>query len=249
LIELPVRHYCRYPYEEPRGLVESVEHLDPHRTAFLLVDVYGLGHDPGDSVPDLPPLFLPELHRQQGAIVRDRIRPALDSAHAVGLPVIYTENSWENASWARSEFARLVDRSETGMLGGFEDLHVGTGHNAYSDVIAPREDDIVVKKTMYDGFYETSLDAVLRNLDAKHLVVVGFTAEMCLLHTVVGAMYRNYRVIVLRDCVLGAEFVDTLADRAITRWAIRYYEAMVGFTSTSHEFISACAGACTPMTR
>jgi nicotinamidase-related amidase len=240
MMQLPVRYYSRYPFESPRGLVESKEELDLSRTVFMLVDVYGKGFDPGDPVPEFPPLFLKKLHRIQSGIIRERIRPALDAARSVNLPVVYVENRWYRASWNDSEFGRLVERTESGHVGRFEDVYIGTQYNEYSDVIAPGQSDFVVAKTMYDGFFETTLDTVLRNLGAKYLVCAGFTADICLLNTVIGAMYRNYRVIVLRDATLGSEFADTVEDMSVTRWAVRYYEAMVGFTSTAEQFIAAC---------
>jgi nicotinamidase-related amidase len=240
-LRLPARYYSRHPFETPRGLVETEEDLELERTAFLLVDVYGRGHDPGDPVPEFPPLFLRRLHALQTEIVRERIRPALDAARAIGMPVVYSENHWKPAAWAGSEFAALCERTECGELGRFDDVYVETGYNEYSRVIAPEPSDLVVQKTMYDGFFETTLDTVLRNLDAKYLVCVGFSAEICLLNTLISAMYRNYRVFVLRDCVLASEFVDTVDSMDMTRWAIRYYEAMVGFTSTADAFLKACA--------
>jgi nicotinamidase-related amidase len=238
-LQLPARYYCRYPYESPRGPVDTVEEIDLGRTVFLLVDVYGLGHDPGDPIPDLPPLFLKRLHKLQSEMVRERIRPARDAARAAGIPIVYTENEWKPAAWSGSEFARLCERTESGSSGSFDAVYVGTGYNDYSKVIAPEPSDIVVQKTMYDSFFETTFETVLRNLGAKYLVCVGFSAEICLLNTVIGALYRNYRVFVLRDCVLGSEFADTVDDMAMTQWAIRYYEAMVGFTSTSDQFLAA----------
>jgi ureidoacrylate peracid hydrolase len=238
-ITLPARYYCRFPFETPRGLVDTDEALELERTVFLLVDVYGLGHDPGAPVPAFPPLFLRSLHQRQGEMIRERIRPTLDAARAAGLPVVYTENLWRPSAWGNSEFGRLCERTESGAP--FDEVYIGADYNAYSKVIAPAATDYVVQKTMYDSFFETTLDAVLRNLGAKYLVCVGFTADICLLNTVIGAMYRNYRVFVLRDCVLGSEFADTVDDMAMTRWAIRYYEAMVGFTSTSAEFVAALA--------
>jgi ureidoacrylate peracid hydrolase len=241
-IVLPARYYCRYPYEAPRGMVDTMEEIDLTRTVFLLVDVYGLGHDPGSPMPEMPPLFLKELHRQQTEMIRDRIRPTLDVVRAEALPVVYTENMWRPSAWGPSEFARLVERTESGNAGSFDSIYVNTDYNRYSAIIQPRSTDIVVQKTMYDSFFETTLDTVLRNLGAKFIVAVGFSAEICLLNTVIGAMYRNYRVFVLRDCVLGSEFADTMPDMAMTRWAIRYYEAMVGFTSTSDQFVGALHG-------
>jgi nicotinamidase-related amidase len=242
-VRIPARYYCRYPYETPRGTVDTEEEIDLAQTAFLLIDVYGLGHDPGDPVPDLPPLFLSRLHKLQGEMIRNRIRPTLDAVRRQGLPVVYTENLWRPAAWTNSEFARLCHRTESGDSGSFDDVYIGGDYNRYSKVIAPAASDLVVQKTMYDSFFETTLDTVLRNLGVKYLVCAGFTADICLLNTVIGAMYRNYRVFVLRDCVLGSEFVDTVDELSMTRWATRYYEAMVGFTLTSEQFVTALSAA------
>src|SRR2546428_4423573 len=174
-LELSARYYCRYPYESPRGLVDTVEELDLDHTAFLLVDVYGAGHDPGDPIPELPPLFLRQLHEQQSTMIRERIRPARDAARAAGIPIVYSENRWRPAAWGQSEFAALVERTECGHIGNFDDVYIGTQYNAYSRVIAPEPGDIVVEKTMYDGFFETTLDTALRNLAVHTLVCVGFS--------------------------------------------------------------------------
>jgi nicotinamidase-related amidase len=242
-LKIPARYHCRYPFDAPRGAVDTIEEIDLAHTAFLVVDVYGLGHDPGDPLPEMPPLFLRELHRLQGEIIRERIRPTLDMVRAHRMPVVYTENMWRPSAWGNSEFGQLVERTESGNTGSFDQVYIGSDYNRYSKVIAPTESDFVVQKTMYDSFFETTLDTVLRNLGVKYLICAGFTADICLLNTVIGAMYRNYRVFVLRDCVLASEFADTLADMSMTKWAIRYYEAMVGYTTTSNEFVSALAKA------
>jgi nicotinamidase-related amidase len=239
-LTLPARYYCRYPFEDPQGLVTEVQQLDPETTAFMLVDVYGRGFDPGDATPDVPALFLRRLHPLQAKMMQERIRPSLDAARAAALKVVYVENNWKPSAWGQSEFGKVVQRSETGHLGEFDELNVGAPNATYSDVIAPRPDDVVVQKTMYDGFFETTLDAALRNLGVKNLVCVGFCADICLMHTVIGAMYHNYRVVVLRDCTLAAEFADTVDGLELTNASIRYYESLVGFTSTSDQFISAC---------
>jgi nicotinamidase-related amidase len=240
ILQLPARHYSRYPFESPRGLVESTLELDLERTAFVLVDVYGKGFDEGDPIPEFPPLFLKRLHMLEAQIVREKIRPSLDAVRAARLPVVYVENRWYPQAWSGSEFAALCERTECGQAGTFDEVYIGTEYNEYSKVIAPLPSDIMVEKTMYDGFFETTLDTALRNLNAKHLVFAGFTADICLLNTVIGAMYRNYQVVILRDATLGSEFVDTVDEMQMTNWAIRYYEAMVGFTSTTDQWIEAC---------
>lgn len=180
-LKIPARYHCRYPFDTPRGTVDTIEEIDLAHTAFLVVDVYGLGHDPGDPVPEMPPLFLRELHRLQGKIIRERIGPTLEMVRAHRMPVVYTENMWRPSAWGNSEFGQLVERTESGNTGSFDQVYIGSDYNRYSKVIAPTESDFVVQKTMYDSFFETTLDTVLRNLGVKYLICAGFTADICLL--------------------------------------------------------------------
>jgi ureidoacrylate peracid hydrolase len=238
-VKLDVRYYSRYPFDNPRGLIETVEEFGLDDTAFVLVDVYGKGFDEGDPIPDFPPLFLSKTHGLQSAIVREGIRPALDAARSINLPIVYVENRWHPSSWQDSQFAHLVERTEIGHFGSFDAVNVEHDPIEYSKVMAPESSDFIVEKTMYDGFFRTTLDTLLRNLGVKNLIFVGFTADICLLNTVIGALNHNYRVVVLRDGTLGAEFEDTVDDLSVTKWATRYYEAIVGYTSTSEQFIAA----------
>ena len=52
-------------------------------------------------------------------------------------------------------------------------------------------------------------------------------------------MYRNFRVVVLRDCVRTMEFPETEAENWANFMAIRHIETAIGYTSTSSEFIAA----------
>ena len=239
---LPGRYYCRWPYERPRGLQHEEQCLDVDKTAFFLIDVYGKGYDdPDGEAPEYPSLFFKELFFKERAIIRDKIRPCLDAARAAGLKTVYTTNYWSPMNWDESEFGLLVYRVESGWSGTLEETAGGdSDYVAWSDILRPQPGDFLVKKTMYDAFFETNMDTVLRNLGIRNLVCVGFAADICLLNTVIGAMYRNYRVVVLRDCTLAAEFEDTLEDMCMTWFGIRYVEAMVGFTATSDEFMAAC---------
>jgi ureidoacrylate peracid hydrolase len=53
-------------------------------------------------------------------------------------------------------------------------------------------------------------------------------------------MYRNYRIVLLRDCTAAMEYHDTMADQTITRFIVRHVEAFLGYTSTSADFVRAC---------
>jgi ureidoacrylate peracid hydrolase len=238
-MKLDVRYYSRFPFESPRGLVETQEEFGLDDTAFVLVDVYGEGFDEGDPIPEFPPMFLQKTHALQATIVREVIRPALDAARGINLPIVYVENRWHDSAWEHSQFGELVDRTESGHLGSFNTLYVEGDFIEYSKVIAPRESDYMVEKTLYDGFFRTTLDSLLRNLGVRNLIFVGFTAGGCLLTTAIGALNHNYRVAVLRDATLGLEYEDTVDDLSVTKLAVRTYESMVGYTSTSEQFIAA----------
>ena len=97
-----------------------------------------------------------------------------------------------------------------------------------------------MRKQMYSGFFETCLETLLRNLQIKNLVVVGFAANACLQGTLTDALYRNYRIILLRDCTAAMEYRDTIEDQAITKYVVRFVEAFLGYTTTSADFVRSC---------
>ena len=109
----------------------------------------------------------------------------------------------------------------------------------HSEVIAPDSEDTLIQKQMYSGFFETELESALRNANIKNIIAVGFDANICLKYTLVDAMYKNFQVIVLRDCIKTMEFPETLEGGWANFMAVRHIETAIGYTSTSQEFISA----------
>jgi nicotinamidase-related amidase len=67
--------------------------------------------------------------------------------------------------------------------------------------LAPRADELVVRKRWYDAFAGTPLDGALRARGVDTLVVTGTMTDICVLATVVGAFNREYRVTVVEDAV------------------------------------------------
>ena len=110
-------------------------------------------------------------------------------------------------------------------------------------MVAPEEGEYLIEKQLYSGFFETQLDSLLRSLDARNLVCVGFDSRICLATTVLDAMYRNYRVIVLRDGIGTMEERETEPERWANFMATRFIETNVGYTATSHDWITACESA------
>jgi nicotinamidase-related amidase len=67
--------------------------------------------------------------------------------------------------------------------------------------LAPRPDEIVVRKRGYDAFVGTFLDRALRARNVTSLVVTGTMTDICVLATVTAALHREYRVTVVEDGV------------------------------------------------
>jgi nicotinamidase-related amidase len=78
----------------------------------------------------------------------------------------------------------------------------------------------VVDKTRYSAFTASRLDAHLRDRQADALVVTGSETDVCVLATVLGAVDRGYRVIVVRDGICSSS--DAGHDAVLTVYEGRY---------------------------
>lgn len=67
--------------------------------------------------------------------------------------------------------------------------------------IAVREEDPVITKHRYSGFYQTDLGLHLSSNDVNRVLVGGFGTLGAVAHTVHDAFNRDYLVTVLSDCV------------------------------------------------
>jgi ureidoacrylate peracid hydrolase len=63
--------------------------------------------------------------------------------------------------------------------------------------------DYVVEKTRYSGFHNTALDALLRGLDIDTVYLAGVITNMCVEATARDAFHRDFRFVVMSDCVSG----------------------------------------------
>lgn len=214
-------------------------HLNIDETVYLVVDVYGEGYDEGDPIPTRPALITKGMFLREKEVIHKKIRPAIDAARNVGLTVIYVENSFlPNLAEEKGEFGKWCRRHH-GY--DFQDEFDPQGTTArYSKIIEPLPTDYVVQKRAYDGFYNSQLDYLLRNLGIKNLICVGFAANICLFFTMYGGFVRNYKIILIRDCTLAVEYPETEEELLETKWAIRYVERWMGYSINAKDFVEAC---------
>jgi len=114
------------------------------------------------------------------------IRRLINYARGKAWPVIYISTCLE---------------SEREPLVGKWGMHARKGTWG-ADVIPelkPLAEDLLVNKTTYDGFFNTSLDDILKKLKIEMVIVTGIHTHVCVLLTALGAFYRGYKVIVIKE--------------------------------------------------
>ena len=235
-IELSGRYWRDYPRQEPLGEATEELSLGVDETVFLLIDVYGAVES--EASPKVPAFYREAPGNPKGQIVRERIAPARAAARRAGLSVVYVTNHLSPGLTEQNEWRNLSIR--TCGVDVLEHWQEPAEVLQHAEVIAPGENEPVVKKQHYSGFFETDLDSVLRNRSARNLVVVGFDSRICLAATVTDALYRDYRVIVLRESVATTEYPETQAGGWANFLAMRFIESCVGYTAKTDDFIRAC---------
>ncbi len=233
-INLKCRYYRNYP---PQGYSEEIVTLPLQNTTFLVIDVYGLGFDAAGGYGEVSELYKTGVDLYHDTVVK-YIQPAKAAARNCGFPVVYLTNYLAPSTTSSNEWRRMSMR--TCGVDVLEEWKEPTDIFQFSKIIAPQEGDYLIKKQHYSGFFETHLESLLKELGTRNLVVVGFDANLCLRCTVIDALYRNYQVVVLRDCTCTWEYPDTEAGNWNNFLSIRFIETSIGYTSTAEDFINAC---------
>ncbi len=219
ILKLQVRWYSN-------ATRHSTLELEVNRTAFMIVDSdCGSGNE----------------------YVEKGIAPALVAAREVGMKVVFIHNDFSlvdepgsikreihGTRWGNPEAATKPPPSQRIPL-----------KPNYSPSIQPLPHEPDFPKREWSGFHETHVDYHLRCYDIKNLIAVGFSQRACLYQTLAGAVEHNYRVVMLRDCTYSAEYPDTVDESLpeggwLRKVMLRNFEHIIGYTSTSPEFVEAC---------
>ena len=171
--------------------------------------------------------------REQGmkiVYLKMGFRPDLSDA---GLP---DSPNWRVHSRGRAgESVRAPDGAESRIL--IRD----TWNTEIVDELHPQAGDSVLYKHRYSGFYQTSLDEVLKRMSAKYLVVTGCTTSVCVESTVRDAMFRDYSCLLLADCM--AEPVGHGFARSNHEASLFVLQNMFAWVTDSSQFLRALAPA------
>jgi nicotinamidase-related amidase len=126
-----------------------------------------------------------------------RTNSAIDVVRRLGGQIGFTRLAFEDSDYrftpsTNKEFTALAHERWLRNGTSDADLHPGL-------TVAP--DDIIVRKTRLGAFSTTNLDEHLTNLGITTLILAGVHASGAILSTIREAADKDYRLIVLADCI------------------------------------------------
>lgn len=205
--------------------------LDPARTALLVVDMQRAFVEPGQAM-EVPP----------ARDVVPRIQELIGIFREKGLPVVFTEFTYSPAApllvgELHPEHRPAAPGAPTGFGLPSSSCLAGEDNARVIPDLAPRADELVIRKHYYDGFNGTVLDGALRARGIRTLVVTGTMTDICVLGTVIGGFNREYRMIVVED---GVATLWPEIQRATLDIIRRAYARVLSAKELSDELARVC---------
>ena len=118
---------------------------------------------------------------------------------------------------ARATARLKQDLAQAGVPAIYANDHYGTWHAEFRDVLracqalpgprgmiarllAPAPQDLTILKPRHSAFFATPLDLLLRQMQAREIVLVGLATDMCVQLSTAEAYMHGYSVWVPSDC-------------------------------------------------
>ena len=219
---------------------ESVT-IDTGRTAVLVVDMQndfgakgGMFNRAGIDISTIQQAVAPTAH-------------ALAAARQAGIRIIYLKMGYlpDLSDLGAPDSVNRVRHLRLGVGGTIRTpdgrqsriLIRDTWNTDILPELSPKPDDVVLYKTRFSGFYRTDLDAILHKAGIRHLVITGCTTSICVESTVRDAMFRDYRCVLLADCM--GEPIGHDLPRTNHEASLLTVEVLLGWVSGSDAFARA----------
>lgn len=141
-----------------------------------------------------------------GPAVIPRIKQLIAAFRALRLPIFFTRHYCIEPYRHKDDLGSMknVDKPD-------EFLRKGSMGAEFHVDIAPAQDDFVVTKYRYSGFYDTPLDTLLRVNQITDVVITGVATNICCETTAHDAFFRGYNVIFMLDATGGTDEVAHIA--------------------------------------
>ena len=128
------------------------------------------------------------------------IKKLIDKCHDKGIPVIYTTGTVRDDGWDKGAWNFKSSRSDEDIPSGSPEARDSNRDgNDIMDEIAPKPQDIVIRKHKPSAFYGTPLTAFLNDLGADSLIVTGTTTSGCVRASVLDGFSENLRIMIAEE--------------------------------------------------
>ncbi|MEU9846965.1 isochorismatase family cysteine hydrolase [Streptomyces sp. NPDC047985] len=196
--------------------------LDPVTCALMTVECQQGVVGPGSALPELA-----EEVRSSGTL--DRIARLVTAAHGAGVQVMHAVAERRPDGRGANTNARLFRAARRSPVR----QHPGTAAVRIAEPVEVTDEDLVVRRLHgLSPIAGTDVDALLRNLGCRTLVVTGVSANVAIPNAVFDAVNLGYTVVVPADAIAGVPADYTPA-------VIRHTLALVA-TVTTTDVVLAC---------
>ncbi|MCF3130270.1 cysteine hydrolase [Streptomyces olivochromogenes] len=199
---------------------QLTELLDPASTVLLTVECQQGVVGPESALPELA-----QEARASGAL--GNVARLVAAAHETGVQVMHAIAERRPDGLGANRNARLFRAAERLPV---QQL-TGTTAVRVAPPIEVADEDLVVRRLHgLSPVQGTDVDALLRNLGCRTLIVTGVSANVAIPNTVFDAVNRGYGVVVPRDAIAGVPSDYTPA-------MIRHTLALVATVATTDEVL------------
>ncbi|MEV7069270.1 cysteine hydrolase [Streptomyces sp. NPDC093990] len=197
------------------------ELLDPETTVLLTVECQQGVVGPDSALPELA-----RAARTSGALAN--VARLVAAAHASGVQVIHAIAERRPDGRGANRNARLFSAAERLPV---QQLSGTTAVRVAAPIEVSEEDFVVRRLHGLSPIQGTEVDALLRNLGCRTLVVTGVSANVAVPNAVFDAVNRGYRALVVTDAIAGVP-------SDYTRAMIRHTLALVATLATTDEVLA-----------
>jgi len=176
-----------------------------------------------------------DISGAQGVIAN--IARTIAAARAAGMLVVFLQNGWDadyveaggpgSPNWYKSNALKTM-RKKPELQGKF--LAKGGWDYELVDSLRPQAGDIVIPKTRYSGFFNSTLDSTLRARGIRNLVFTGIATNVCVESTLRDAFHLEYFAVMLEDAT------HELGGPAIQQASVYNVETFFGWVSRVDDF-------------
>ncbi|MEU6251987.1 cysteine hydrolase [Streptomyces sp. NPDC047043] len=196
------------------------ELLDPATTVLLTVECQQGVVGPDGALPELA-----RAARSSGALAN--IARLVAAAHETGIQVVHAIAERRPDGRGANRNARLFRAAERLPV---QQLSGTTAVRVAAPIEVAEEDFVVRRLHGLSPIQGTDVDALLRNLGCRTLIVTGVSANVAVPNTVFDAVNRGYTAVVPSDAIAGVPADYTPA-------MIRHTLALVATVATTDEVL------------